>query len=553
MINPNNNDSTQYISSHSNITEDNSLNFNTSIQNQTPQFMRSLINNEQIEKEKEKEKENEDISIILPSMEGLLHFFCKNCNKVPSIQFLSFTKINYSCDCKECDRNQFQYLKDIKYDDLLDYGVNHYLYCNEHQSEYCYYCYTCSTNLCRKCLSESNKHVTHVFFLFDENFFEANKKIDDIQNILFKKQKAENNELLNLLNDIFQSEEFNDTIINKYVKPFFNIICNDFKFYPNYSHFEIINNFNCFLNRFISNKKNDNEIKELNLKIFFKVNNKTELNKYKNNCEQIISLCLNESNINNINEICELNLVNLKTLELRNNRINTIEPLLKAKFKDIEVLNLAVNNIDDTNIKYLYEMNFPNLLTLNLYYNCFNSINIFKIRNYNKNLSKLDTFYIGNNPFNINIKEIDIKNTSFDFSSLKKIGLTKKIFNDDSIMIIKCFVFTNLQTLYLSVNDISSLSFVDGLELPSITNFQIHTSLITDYYPLVKYKTLEKIVLNNNKISNIDKLEKFFEELQKLKILDLQGNNIDINNKENKEIIKRVRQKNINLITIKQD
>ena len=323
--------------------------------------------------------------------------------------------------------------------------------------------------------------------------------------------------------------------------------------YPNYSHFEIINNFNCFLNRFISIKKNDNEIKELNLKIFFKVNNKTELNKYKNNCEQIISLCLNESNINNINEICELNLVNLKTLELRNNRINTIEPLLKAKFKDIEVLNLAVNNIDDTNIKYLYEMNFPNLLTLNLYYNCFNSINIFKIRNYNKNLSKLDTFYIGNNPFNINIKEIDIKNTSFDFSSLKKIGLTKKIFNDDSIMIIKCFVFTNLQTLYLSVNDISSLSFVDGLELPSITNFQIHTSLITDYYPLVKYKTLEKIVLNNNKISNIDKLEKFFEELQKLKILDLQGNNIDINNKENKEIIKRVRQKNINLITIKQD
>ena len=288
-------------------------------------------------------------------------------------------------------------------------------------------------NLCKKCLNSSDIHEDHIFFLFDERIFKTNQKIREIRTILFGKQRLENNELLNLLESLWQTEGLNDNIINNYVKPFFYIISNDFKSFPNYSHFEIINNFHYFLNRYISNKINFKEINDLNLKISFQVYNKTDLNKYKNDCENIISLYLNESNINNITEICKLNLINLKILELKNNKINNIEPLLNAKFKNIEELNFAINNIDDVNAKYFYKICFPNLKLLNLYYNLFKSIDIFKIKNYNKNLSNLETFFIGNNPFSFDINKIDIKNISFDFSSVKIIGLSKWIFNDDTI------------------------------------------------------------------------------------------------------------------------
>ena len=245
MLNPSNKSSTNNTSSSNNYKiEDNSSNTNDSILNKTPDFYISFLNKEQKEKEKEDISNLSSIEGEVPYIKENYHFFCEKCYTVPSIQFHSFAKINYSCNCKECDENQFQYLKDIKYEEISDEDINHYLFCNEHKSEYCYYCYTCSTNLCRDCLRLNNNHVGHNFFLFDENIFETNQKINDIQKILFEKQKSENNDFLNLLHSFFQSEEFNDTIINKYVKPFFNVICNDFKLYPNYSHFEIINNFN---------------------------------------------------------------------------------------------------------------------------------------------------------------------------------------------------------------------------------------------------------------------------------------------------------------------
>ena len=527
-------------SSNNNSTKNSSSN-NTSSINDTPDFFKSFI--------------IQDISLLssINAREGnssdLIeeHFFCKKCYKVPIIKFKSFSKIYYSCDCKKCNVIHIKNIEEM-YEKKNEDEIKQYLFCNKHKIEFNYYCYTCSTNLCRNCLRLSNTHSLHNFFLFDTNIYETLQKINNIKNIL--RENFEDQDLLEILNSSLLSEEIKDNIINNYIKPFFNIIFNDFRAYPNYSHFEIINNFNEFLNRFLNNKINEKEIEELDLNISFNITNKNDLNKYKNNCEKILSICLNESNINDITEICELNLVNLEKLELRNNNISNIEPLLKAKFKNIKEINFGLNNIDDTNVQYLYKIDFPNLRILNLYENHFQSIDIFKIKNNNKNLSNLKEFYIGYNHFSFDINKIDTKNINFDFSSLDLIGLTRD-FNDNSIKLIKYFLFDNLTTLYLSYSNISSLSFLNELELPKIKNFQIHSSKISDYYPLVKYKTLEKIVLKNNKISNINNLIEFVEELPNLKHLELQGNDIDSNDIKNNEIINKVRSKNINLITMK--
>ena len=91
--------------------------------------------------------------------------------------------------------------------------------------------------------------------------------------------------------------------------------------------------------------------------------------------------------------------------------------------------------------------------------------------------------------------------------------------------------------IYLSRNNIYSLSFVKNLELPNIKEFYINITYIEEFYPLVKYKTLEKIGLRENFISNIDKLELFIRELPKLIEIDLERNDIDMNQEKNKKII----------------
>ena len=63
----------------------------------------------------------------------------------------------------------------------------------------------------------------------------------------------------------------------------------------------------------------------------------------------------------------------------------------------------------------------------------------------------------------------------------------------------------------------------------------MHSSLIEDYYPLIKYKSLEKIELRENCIKNIDNLKEFCDHFKNLKELNLKSNKIE-NNDINKKI-----------------
>lgn len=180
---------------------------------------------------------------------------------------------------------------------------------------------------------------------------------------------------------------------------------------------------------------------------------------------------------------------------------------------------------------------------MNFFTNLFKSFDFFKFKQYNKNLSNLKTLFIGANEFKNNVNEEE----KYDLNSIEEIGLSKGVFNNNTIKLVSNFLFKNLVIIYLSFNIVDSLFFIEKLELPSIKQFYMHTTSITEFYPLIKYKTLEKIILKNNKISNINNLITFVDNLPNLKEFDLRENNIDLNDIKNKEIIKKVKEK-INLI-----
>ena len=203
----------------------------------------------------------------------------------------------------------------------------------------------------------------------------------------------------------------------------------------------------------------------------------------------------------------------------------------------LEELNLSMNKINDENANELFKLDIPNLSYLNLYYNNLRKYDIFKHMHTFKKLTKL---YIGLNKFNKKISEID-DNTIYDCSTIEEIGLTKGVFSDESIDLISKFKFENLKLLYLSCNNLSSLSFVDKLncKIENLEEIWLTSNDISEYYPLIKYTNLIKIILKDNIINNIDKLVDFVKQFKRLKIIDFTENEIDKNNKYISEIIEK--------------
>ena len=238
-----------------------------------------------------------------------------------------------------------------------------------------------------------------------------------------------------------------------------------------------------------------------------------------------------ESNISDLTQFSEANLINLKFLNLRRNYISNLDSLLYAKFKNIEILDFSINKLGDDNIEKIAQLKFKNLTFLNLFGNDFLDYKLFDLCN-NKIFKNLKILYTGSNKFNSN--KI---NTTIDASKLEIIGLTNGVFNNESIYFIQYFRFNNLQKLYLHSNNLSSLSFIDNLDLPNIKEIWVNNNTINEYYSLCKYKTLEFINIRRNCIKNIERLISFIEEFIQLKKIDIRYNNINFNVNKNENII----------------
>ena len=191
---------------------------------------------------------------------------------------------------------------------------------------------------------------------------------------------------------------------------------------------------------------------------------------------------------------------------------------------NLEYLNLATNDIDDSNIKYFFQLDFPKLMDLNLFQNKLTNPEIFKLKNAPNKLTNLKIFFIENNRFNFKKNNI-IDN--YNFSSLLEIGISKNCFDQESIINIQYFTFTNLEKIYLNSNNLQRFNFLDKLILPSIKEFWLNNNNLNEFYPLKKYKTLEIIEMRENNINDIENLEEFIKSFNCLKRLNLEKNNIN--------------------------
>ena len=465
------------------------------------------------------------------------HFICRNCFNVPNINFITLTKMKYSCYCyntEYIDIKEIIKKNIIKENEKENNGIFYgnfkkYLQCIKHDKNFYYYCLDCKENLCEDCLGKTKTHKIHDLFYYDLNFYKTDTKIKNINEIFTTKLKK---------------LKFEESIICNFMD-FLNIIFNDYMNHPNYYHFIIIDNLNDFSEKLSIDGNNNEVLKIYENKKDIKILTRKILFEYLqfNSIENVTEIIIRKSNVNDITPICKSNLINLRILELNDNCIVNIEPLKYAKFKDILKINLGENKIGNDNIPVLFELYFKKLNELNIYLNNFTDKEIFKLRNNKDNLPELERLFFGS----IKIDWNNDKNNNeikYDLSSVTVIGLTNGIFNNNSIFFIERFIFTKLETLYINRNNIKSLDFIDKLDLPSITYISIHTTLIKDFYRLNKYKKLKKIDIKDNYISDITNLDNFVKSLIYLEELYMTGNDIDINDKTNKNIINSIKKEN---------
>lgn len=321
-----------------------------------------------------------------------------------------------------------------------------------------------------------------------------------------------------------------------------SLIFNDFRKYPSYNIFQNILIIEQFIKDIVENQNNKKQLQDLEYKIQEKIYSFNELNEaiIKGNSQQIILIEINDvPSFSDLSEMCKAELFSLETLKVIHCNIKDISPLIESKFKYIKEINFAVNRIGDENIKALNNLRFSELVELNLFHNDFTNYNFFNFLKNNKSLAKLETLYIGANKF---LKNINDEKNEYKLNQIKKIGLSRGVFNINTIYMLKNFVFINLETLYLSNNDLNNISFVNGLELPNIKYIVLNNNFIEDFQNLSKYKkTISNIEIKYNKIKNINCLEDFVDECINLVSISLIGNKINLNDDLNQIIIQKVR------------
>ena len=501
-----------------NICNSNYSNSNNNLFNQSYQNL-NIINSksnlyEKFFDEKSSEKSEKIFSYKI---------ICKICRKFPSISINDYYKIDSDCDCCIIKNMDTIYFLDnfIERDIEINYPeskiiLQNYCTCISHEEKYIYYCIDCSENLCEKCIKETNNHFYDlIIYLNNEDIKE---KISAILKFINK-------------NNDFEDEFPN---IFKIIK----LVLISHKVHPHYNIYRTINNIYEFIQREMKNiNNNSNKSKKEMIKLI-KIKYQKDLNNIYPN-DLIYSINFNRRNFNDLNKLIPIfanrEMNSLKYLYLSDCNISNIDPLLYLNIPNLEHLDLSMNYITDNYIYIFENEKFYKLKLLNLFGNHFHSSKLFQCF---KEYKQMEELMLGSNDIEKSIKEIknDIK---FEITT-HEIGLTRGIFSNESINYISHFIFHNLEILYLSGNNICSLDFIEFLDNVDLKEFWFSSNLITEFFPLIKFINLRKILLNNNPISNISKLKEFTDNLKNLKMIDFRDTNIDINSEENERIIKGI-------------
>ena len=234
----------------------------------------------------------------------------------------------------------------------------------------------------------------------------------------------------------------------------------------------------------------------------------------------------------------------LEELTLVGNGIKDISSLLTNNFPKLKILNLAVNYLDSSIIPILRKLYLPELTDLNLYKNKITNVEIFDLI---KGFKKLKLFYIGENKF-----KNDGGNTFYEFpESLEEFGLTGN-FEGEDINFVKRLGIGNLKIFYISRNKITNLKSLQNINFLQLGEFWAISNYITDIKEIMNInnkKSLWKINLKQNEISNFQELFNIIDYFPNLEILNLTGSGIEEKEAEEMERkIKEKREKDLNII-----
>ena len=268
---------------------------------------------------------------------------------------------------------------------------------------------------------------------------------------------------------------------------------------------------NLLRNNEFNNLINNDNILELDLS-YLLISDISLLEDVKSKKLEILNLSHND--IYDISMLVYVNFEELKKLDLSYNHISNINKFEYVNFKDLKELDLSYNNLSDISI--LESVEFGKLQSLNLEGNNLKSINALQNSKFKElrilnlsmnNLTDIILFVLEN----IKFKKLEVLSISKN-NTLSKINFLK---ND---------YFKQLKELYLNNNKISDIQILQKVKFSKLIILNLANNFLEniDVFENTDFKELKKLKLNGNKISNIKILEKV--QFDKIEILNL-GNN----------------------------
>ena len=407
------------------------------------------------------------------SLDTLSHkydsYCCPFCTSLPEILCYNQGRGTVKLKCKKHGENTLEiedYMEKMsKFEKNSEFKIKNK--CAVHNENFAYYCQTCQENYCKKCLNESNnKHEKHITYNLRSLLPNKQEKlyIENIMEMLLQKK----DELEKMMKILEHKITFYDTILHtceihnpnyllniniKHLvygeKLNFDEITNH-KISYEYSHKEIFEEF--IQNNFIkateglnqlnlADKNTENDLLE---GIFKSIEDNT-----------VYNILKSKETIKGPNQM--LNLKNIKILNLRGNKLTSLNFLSDKTFPVLEILSLNNNEINSINT--LKNVSFPLLKELYLSKNKIDNIDVLaEIKT-----PKLNILWLANN----NIVSIDILEKVY-FPQLLKLSLSKNNIKNISVFTRKKAKFPQLYELYLNDNEFEYKQFnkiIDNLFL----------------------------------------------------------------------------------------
>ncbi len=388
-------------------------------------------------------------------------YYCPSCSELPEILNYSEGSGTIKLECKThgvmtLDLQEF--LEKLEKRGQMQFNNK----CKEHYEQYVYYCRECKENLCEKCLDNSihKNHKNNIYEIQSLNL--NNNELfmlnDRINNFLQEKDK-----LTKMMKSLDDKITLFDTLINCYEVQEPNYLLN-----INLKHLLHGENLNLDEIKSINFKKQKSQIMNINdlIKNHFvdatKRQNQLTLidKKIKNELIQELIDNIDNNNIYNIlkneNLIKEpkdvISLKNIKMLNLRGNKITSLNFLSGKQFPNLNILSLNDNEI--SSIDNLKDIICPSIKELYLSKNKINDISVLS----QVKMKNLSILWLSDN----SITSIDVFG-NVDFPKLLKLGLNKNKIKDISVFSKK--KFSQLYELYLNDNEFEMNNFSKVIEI----------------------------------------------------------------------------------------